>query len=116
VPDFKRFLIHLSAPPSFDLLASSHPLAVGVISLEVKLALYRFGWGGIDASSLIESLSPVQIHLQWQQKPLSRAKKWRIIRAGGSLNVTLDFEMLAAWPRRERLSLIRTRLGPPVGY
>ena len=41
---------------------------------------------------------------------MSRAKKWRIIRAGGSLNVTLDFEMLAAWQRDGVLAEIAAAL------
>ena len=37
--------------------------AVSVISVEVKLALYRIAWGGIDASSLIGSLSAIRARL-----------------------------------------------------
>jgi hypothetical protein len=38
--------------------------AFSVISVEVKLALYRIGWSGIDANSLCGSLSAVRAHLQ----------------------------------------------------
>ena len=38
--------------------------AVSVISVEVKLALYRIGWVGIDASSLTGSLSAIRAQLQ----------------------------------------------------
>lgn len=38
--------------------------AFSVISVEVKLALYRIGWSGIDASSLRGSLSAVRAQLQ----------------------------------------------------
>jgi hypothetical protein len=38
--------------------------AVSVISIELKLALYRVGWVGIDASSLTGSLSAIRAQLQ----------------------------------------------------
>jgi len=37
---------------------------VSAISVEVKLALYQFGWSGMDASSLTGSLSAVRAQLQ----------------------------------------------------
>jgi hypothetical protein len=37
---------------------------VGAVSVEVKLALYQFGWSGMDASSLTGSLSAVRAQLQ----------------------------------------------------
>ena len=38
---------------------------VSVISVEVKLALYRIGWSRIDASSLTGSLSAIRAQLLW---------------------------------------------------
>jgi hypothetical protein len=38
--------------------------AVSVISIEIKLALYRIGWSGIDATSMIGSLSAMRAQLQ----------------------------------------------------
>jgi hypothetical protein len=37
---------------------------VSAISVEVKLALYQFGWSGMDATSLTGSLSAVRAQLQ----------------------------------------------------
>jgi hypothetical protein len=56
--------IDLAAAPREPVLISTQDSHASVISVEVKLALYRIGWVGVDAISLTASLSAIRARLQ----------------------------------------------------
>ena len=49
---------------TIDILKQQFQFSLSMLSIEVELVLYRFGWSGIDTAVLTDSLDALRIQLQ----------------------------------------------------